>query len=150
MISYWFDFSEAEDMAGVTFDQLIAHVGISAEKLNKPCCDEHIASISLFLTNWQTVSPHLGLTETDEEDVKEEGKETQDKRYKMLRRWKNKNSFKGTYRVLVDVFLKLSRADHAERVCRLLVDEGMYKISADVIISQGSYTHSRTFHLFSW
>ena len=52
MISYWFDFSEAEAMADVTFDQLIAHVGISGEKLKKPCCDEHIASISLFLTNW--------------------------------------------------------------------------------------------------
>ena len=114
-------------MAGVTFEELIAYVGISADELNKPCSDEHITSISLFLANWQTVAPHLGLTETDEEDVEEEGKKTQDKRYKTLRKWKAKNLFKATYRVLVDVFLKLSRADLAEKVCRLLVDEGMYK-----------------------
>ena len=82
------------------------------------------------LANWQTVAAHLGLTETDEEDV-EEGKKTQDKRYKTLRRWKNKNLFKATYRVLVDVFLKLGKANLAEKVYRLLVDEGMYKISAD-------------------
>ena len=118
-------------MAGITVEELIAHIGISADKLNKPCSDEHTASISLFLTNWQTVAPHLGLTETDEEDVEEEGKKTQDKRYKTLRRWKDKNLFKATYRVLVDVFLKLGKANLAEKVCRLLVDEGMYKISAD-------------------
>ena len=112
-------------MAGVTFEELIAHVGISAEILNKPCSDEHITSISLFLTNWQTVAPHLGLTETDEEDVEEEGRKTKDKRYKMLRRWKAKNLFKATYRVLVDIFLKLGKADLAEKVCILMLGEGM-------------------------
>ena len=112
-------------MAAITFEELIAHVGLSADKLGKPCSDEHISSISLFLTNWQTVAPHLGLTETDEEDVNEEGKKTQDKRYKTLRTWKAKNLFKATYRVLVDVFLKIGRADLAEKVCRLLVDEGI-------------------------
>ena len=116
-------------MAGITFEELIAYVGISADELNMPCSEEHITSISLFLPNWQTVAPHLGLTETDEEDVEEEGKKTQDKRYKMLRRWKAKNLFKATYRVLVDVFLELRRADLAEKVCRLLIYEGMYKIS---------------------
>ena len=110
-------------MAGITFEELIVHVDISVDELNKPCCDDHIASISLFLADWQTVAPLLGLTETDEEDV-EEGKKTQDKRYKTLRKWKSKNSFKATYRVLVDVFLNLVRADLAEKVCRLVVDEG--------------------------
>ena len=65
-------------MAGITFEELIAYVGISADELNKPCSDEHITSISLFLANWQTVAPLLGLSETDEEDVEEEGKKTQD------------------------------------------------------------------------
>ena len=115
-------------MAGVTFEELTAHVGISADELNKPCSDEHITSISLFLTNWQTIAPLLGLSETDEEDVEEEGKKTQDKRYKILRRWKAKNLFKATYRVIVDVFLMLGRADLADKVCRLLVDGGTCKL----------------------
>ena len=112
-------------MAGVSFEELITHVKLSADKLDKQCSDEHITSISLFLTNWQTVAPHLGLTETDEEDV-EDAKRTQDKRYRTLRTWKAKNSFKATYKVLVDVFLKIGRADLAEKVCRFLVDEGIY------------------------
>ena len=110
------------NMAGVTFEELIDYVGISADELNKPCSDEHITSIALFLANWQTVAPLLGLSETDEEDVEEEGKKTQDKRYKTLRRWKDKNLFKATYRVLVDVFLQLGKANLAEKVCRLLVE----------------------------
>ena len=113
-------------MAGVTFEELIAYVGISTDELNKPCSDEHIARISLFLANWQTVAPLLGLTETDEEDI-EEGKKTQDKRYKTLWKWKCKNLFKATYGALIDVFLKLGRADLAEKVCRLLVGKGKYK-----------------------
>ena len=112
-------------MDGITFEELIVYVGISADELNKLCSDEHITSISLCLANWQTVAPHLGLTETDEEDVEEEGKKTQDKRYKALWKWKAKNLFKATYRVLVDVFLKLGRANLAEKVCRLVLSEGM-------------------------
>ena len=73
-------------MAGVTFEELIGYVGISADELNKPCSDEHITSISLFLTNWQTFAHHLGLTETDEENIEEEGKKTRDKRFKTLQK----------------------------------------------------------------
>ena len=113
----------------ITYTELISHVGISADKLNQPCSDEHIKDIALFLTNRQTVATYLGLTEIDVEDVEEEGTKAQDKRYKVLRKWKAKNLFKATYRRLVDVFLKIGRADLAEKVCRLLTDEGMYKIS---------------------
>ena len=112
-------------MASITFKELIAHVGISADELNKECSDDHITAISLFLANWQTVAPHLGLTEVDEEDVKEEKTKPQDKRYKSLQKWKTKNGFKATYTVLVEVLLKIGRADLAEKVCRLLIDKGM-------------------------
>jgi len=115
-------------MAGISFEELIAHVKLSADKLDKECSDEHIASISLFLTHWQTVAPHLGLTETDKENVNEDAKRTQDKRYGILEIWKAKNLFKATYRVLVDVFLKIGRADLADKVCRLLVDESMLQL----------------------
>lgn len=112
-------------MAGISFEELIAYVNLPADKLDKQCSDEHITSMSLFLPSWQAVSPHLGLTETDEEEVNEEGRKIQDKRYRILQTWKAKNLFKATYRVLVDVFLKIGRADLADKVCRLLVDEGM-------------------------
>ena len=112
-------------MAGITFKELTAHVGISADELNKECSDDHINNISLFLANWQTVAPHLGLTEVDKEDVLEDKTKAQDRRYKTLQKWKAKNVFKATYTVLVDAFLKIGRADLAEKVCRLLIDKGM-------------------------
>ena len=111
-------------MAGISFEELIAYVGISAVKLNQQCSDKHISDISLFLTNWQSIAPHLGLTEKDEEDLEQDVKKAQDRRYKALQTWKAKNLFKATYRALVDVLLKIGRADFAEKVCRLLVDEG--------------------------
>ena len=94
-------------MAGISLQELIAYVGISADKLNQQCSDKHISDISLFLTNWQSIAPHLGLTESE-----------------ALQTWKAKYLFKATYRALVDVLLKIGRADFAEKVCRLLVDEG--------------------------
>ena len=112
-------------MAGITLEELTAQVGISADELNKECSKEHINDISLFPTNWQTVAPLLGLDEVDEEDIQEDKTGAQNRRYKTLQKWKAKNVFKATYRVLVDVFLKIGRADFAEQVCRLLLDKGM-------------------------
>ena len=111
-------------MAGITFEELIARVGISVDELDKECSDDHINNISLFLANWQTVAPLLGLTEVEREDVQDETR-AQDRRYKMLLKWKTKNAFKATYTVLVEVFLKIGRADLAEKVCGLLIDKGM-------------------------
>ena len=112
-------------MAGISLQELIAYVGISADKLNQQCSDKHISDISLFLTNWQSIAPHLGLTESDEEDLEQDVKKAQHRRYKALQTWKAKYLFKATYRALVDVLLKIGRADFAEKVCRLLVEEGM-------------------------
>ena len=64
-------------MAAISFEELIVHVGISADKLNLECSDQHISDISRFLTNWQSIAPHLGLTERDE-DVEQDGKKAQD------------------------------------------------------------------------
>ena len=68
----------------------------------------------------------LKLSEMDLEDIDTDEKTIQDKRYRTLQKWKAKYSFEATYRVLVDVFLKLGRADLAEEVCKL--DKGTYKL----------------------
>ena len=90
---------------------------------------------SSSLIGRHAVAHLLGLTETDVEDIKEDGKKTQDKRYKTLRKWKDKNLFKATYGALIDIFLKLGRADLAEKVCRLLVNEGTYKLAAAFLLT---------------
>ena len=107
-------------MAGVTLDELLEEVGISPLQLDKACTNEYLQDIALFLESWRTVAPHLGLSEIQVEEVESDGKAEKEKRQKILESWKAKFAFKATYIVLVKALLKISRADQAERVCRLL------------------------------
>ena len=106
-------------MAGVTLEELVKEVGVAPETLDKKCSDDHLRSISLFL-DWQTVAPHLGLSEADQEEIESDGKKDSVKRLKTLMKWKAKFAFKATYGRLIKVLLTTGRADHAEEVCKLL------------------------------
>ena len=103
----------------VTISELVEVVGISEANLDERCADEHLDSISRFL-DWRTTAPHLGLTETEIEDIEDGDRKNERKRLKTLQRWKRKFCFKATYRKLIEVFLCIGRADHAEEVCIIL------------------------------
>ena len=96
------------------------YVGVHPEKLNKRISDDHICEIALFLTEWKTVAPFLGLDENELDTIEEEGKKEQVKKLKALQKWKSKTGFQATYGKVVQVLLKLEKADVAEKVCHLL------------------------------
>ena len=77
-----------------------------------------LAYRSLFL-DWRRVAPHLGLDKTDIEEI-ESKKIESEKRLEMLQKWKLKYSYLATFKVLVQVLLKLRCAEHALKVCKLL------------------------------
>ena len=113
--------------AEITLDELTSKIGVDPDALNAPCSHEHLNEISLFLTDWQTVAPHLGLEERDEVDIQREGMSEDERRLKKtLRRWKNRFTSSATYEKLVTVFLKLGLTEQAEKVCRLLPNKGTY------------------------
>ena len=95
-------------------------VGVCPEKLNESISDDHLHEIALFLTSWQTVASKLCLSEIDQDAIEREGKNEDDKKRKVLQKWKGKFGFKATYRKLVEALLSLAKADVAEKVCRLL------------------------------
>ena len=95
-------------------------VGVCPEKLNDSISDDHLHEIALFLTSWQTVASKLCLSEIDQDAIEREGKNEDDKKRKVLQKWKGKFGFKATYRKLVEALLSLAKADVAEKVCRLL------------------------------
>ena len=95
-------------------------VSLHPEKLDQSISDDHLLGIALFLTSWQTVAPHLGLSEIDVVVIEQEGKDEKDKRLKALQMWKRKFGFRATYRELVKVLLSLGMADGAQNVCLLL------------------------------
>ena len=107
-------------MAAITVEELLGKVGVLPEKLNDSISDDHLREIALFLTAWRKVATYLGLSESDLDDVGQEGKDEQEKRIKALQKWKGKFGFKATYRKLVEILLSLAKADVAENVCHLL------------------------------
>ena len=101
-------------------EKLLTEVGVDPEKLNERISDDHLCEIALFLTEWKTVVPFLGLDENDVDAIEQEGKKEQVKKLKALQKWKGKFVFAATYRKLVEVLLSLGMADVAEKVCHLL------------------------------
>ena len=106
-------------MAAVTLQELINHVGVVDKALDERCSDEHINKISQYLP-WKLVAPHLLLTETDIDDIDRDGKGENDKRWKALLTWKERQAFKATYKMLIEGLLTTGRATCAESVCSLL------------------------------
>ena len=103
----------------VTFSELAKEFNISKANLNKRCADEHLKSISHFL-DWRATAPHLGLSPTEIQDIEDEDRKSEVRRLKTLQRWNSKCCFKATYRKLIEVFLDMGRADHAEKLCIIL------------------------------
>ena len=110
-------------MSGVTLDELLEEVGVSLTQLDEACTREHLRDIALFLESWRTVAPHLGLSKVQVEEVELDGTEEKEKKQKILESWRAKFAYKANYRVLVKAFLKIGRADLAEQVCHLLVQQ---------------------------
>ena len=107
-------------MEQVTVKKLLMEVGVHPEKLNERIIDDHLCEIALFLTEWKTVVPFLGLDENDVDAIEQEEKKELVRKLKALRKWKRKFVLTATYRKLVDVLLSLTMTDVAEAVCRLL------------------------------
>ena len=107
-------------MEQVTVEKMLMEVGVHPEKLNERISDDHLCEIALFLTEWKTVVPFLGLDENDVDAIEQEEKKEQVKKLKALRKWKSKFVFAATYRKLVEVLLSLGMADVAEKACHLL------------------------------
>ena len=69
---------------------------VPVESLEQVCLDDHLLELSLVFTDWQTVSPFLGLSETEEEEI--EGRAVKRQRIDILRKWKKKCGSGSTYR----------------------------------------------------
>ena len=90
---------------------------------NKPCTESHLASISENIADWRAVSPHLGLTEAEETAILgSHPHSVPAQKIAMLRKWKEKQGIKATYKRLCRVFEKFKRADLVVVVKQLLAE----------------------------
>ena len=93
---------------------------VPPEKLDQPCRYDHLSKMALSLTDWQSISPFLGFTEADEEEIRRDYSSTRTQKIAMLRRWKKRYGRKAKYRKLLTVFWDLEQVDLVERGCELL------------------------------
>ncbi len=99
---------------------ILDHCGVIDAQLKNSCSNEDITAIAGFLVSWRTLAPHLGLDESDEEEIEEDGREEAEKKLKALRKWKSKFAHKATYKVLVEALVKANMAEHAMLVCQVV------------------------------
>ena len=78
---------------------------IPAEQLDRLCHDAHLLELSQSLTDWQAVSPFLGLGEADEEAIQVRSNTLQRQRIDVLRFWQQKAGTQSTYRYVRNIFL---------------------------------------------
>ncbi len=71
---------------------------VPSEKLDQNCSNSDLNVISQSLTRWEDVSPWLGLTEAEEEEITRHGRGLGRLRIDVLRKWKAKQGEGATYR----------------------------------------------------
>ena len=115
-------------MAAVTLVDCVREFNVPVELLDKRVSDEHIRAVSRFL-QWRKVAPYLMLDDPEIEAVELDGNNEEERRYKSLQTWKRKFAFKAVYKRLIEALLECGRADHAEKVFKLLAPQrGVYII----------------------
>ena len=114
----------------------MGEVGVTHAQLDKTCSEENLRDIALFLESWREVAPRLGLSSAQLETIERDAHSEQEKKLKILESWKAAFAFKATYRVLVEVLLKISRANLAEKVCCLLVQQQPSNDSKQLTVDQ--------------
>ena len=66
-----------------SLDQMLATIP-SQQSLDMKVSDNHLAKIAKALINWKSVCANLGISEVEEEAIKEENSKTDARRYVLL------------------------------------------------------------------
>lgn len=104
-------------------DTILSDEGLSRDRLDVPCQNEHVLAIARQIARWQSLAPYIGLDELDEEAIKESGG-VEVQRVKMLRKWQQKMGAKATYLSLATGLASLQRRDLIEALCELVKSGG--------------------------
>ena len=130
---FWFPPHICKGVAGsieypsVTIDQLVDHVGIRKDLLDKPCSKEHLKTIASILPNWHKYAEALRLPDSQIQDIRLDPLlDTGMKAQKVMKMWHQANSFKATYRLIIEVCLQQRDVALAKSICEMI--KGWYQV----------------------
>ena len=96
--------------------------GVSRSLLDSPLTDIHLSDIASHITEWQELAPYLDLSEVEEKDVVDMyPNRPKLQRREALRKWKESNGNKATYRRLICILCSQGRVSTAQKLKELLV-----------------------------
>ena len=96
--------------------------GVSRSLLDSPVSDIHLSDIASRITEWQELAPYLDLSEVEEKDIVDSyPSRPKLQRREALRKWKESNGDKATYRRLICVLCSQGRIGTAQTLKELLM-----------------------------
>ena len=103
--------------------KLLQSYGLTERMLKKKCSEDHMYKIEKFIS-WREVGRHLpNISRHDLRGIDHSGHDDEDKRYRLLDKWEEKNGDDATYDVMITAMLKAEKKDQATEVCKLLATE---------------------------
>ena len=78
--------------------------------LDQECSQQVLLSLAKHCVDWQLIVA-----------VDEDYRTAEQKRVEMLRKWKEKNAFKATYRLFIEALLSCGKASDAIEACKAIV-----------------------------
>lgn len=104
----------------ISIDDLVQHCEIERGTLRGEVSSNLFHEISGFLTEWERISPKLGITQPEVEAIIDDNRTEEKRRIGFLKKWKQKFSIKATYEALIGALLSIDRSDDAKNMCQLL------------------------------
>ena len=97
--------------------------GVQRSLLDSPVSDIHLSDIASHITEWRELAPYLDLSEVEEKDIVDSYPERPKlQRREALRKWKERNSNKATYRRLICILCSQGRVSTAQIFKGILLD----------------------------
>ena len=125
---------------------------IPQDRLNQPCKNSHLKKIAPRIKDWQSIASFLGLTDSEEEEIKNKCETLVRKNIAVFRTWKKKRGTKANYHKLINVLWDLQRGDLCSKIVEFVqpkdrATDGTDSSSEDDKNVQGNSVESYTNYL---
>ena len=104
----------------VQTQDLVKSCGLQEAVLDKEVTYDCFYEISRCLCEWKLAALKLNISQAEVDAIERENGKVELQRVNFLKTWKQKMTFKATYRVLVEALLSIGRAEDARGVCQTL------------------------------
>ena len=112
-----------------------------SEQFDRVITDVHIADIAReFLSNWENISPYLGLSHPQKEEIHKTYSLYGEQKRECLNKWKKEKGKKATYRAFIDAAEQAKNKQLADNVREMLQTAPSTK--GRLIFWQRRFSHS--------